>query len=90
MDEEALLGHLEKLAHDLGIHVRYESLKGESDFQRGGLCRLKGRSYIIIEERADTGQKVETLARALKRFDLSRIYVKPGIRDFLEGSGKES
>lgn len=88
MDDTALLGHLEALAHTLGIEIRYEVLEGETPFQSGGLCRVREKQFIIVNAVAPTGEKVQTLARALGRFDLSRIYLKPAIRDFLEQFGK--
>jgi len=79
-----LLGQLEKLAHELSIPLRYEPITGEEVFTTGGLCRLKGEYVIIIETRAPTEEKIRALARALKHFDLSRVYLKPALREFLE------
>ena len=84
MDKTAILGHLEALAHSLGIQVRYEGLEGDTAFPPGGLCRIKDKHLIIVNSRATTGEKVQTLARALRRFDFSRIYLKPALRDILE------
>ena len=89
MDDVAILGHLEALAHTLGIQIRYESLEGETPFQSGGLCRVREKQFIIVNAVATTGEKVQTLARALGRFDLSQIYLKPALRVFLEQFGKE-
>jgi hypothetical protein len=86
LDEIAMLSQLEALAHALGIQVRYERLEGEKAFPSGGLCRIRNKHFIILNEMATTGEKVRTLASALKRFDLSRIYLRPAIRDFLEGA----
>ena len=86
MDDTAILGHLEALAHTLGIQVRYETLEGEAAFPSGGLCRVRDKQFIIINEKASTGEKVQTLARALRRFDLSGVYLRPALRDFLESS----
>jgi hypothetical protein len=89
LDDAALLGHLEALAHTLGIQIRYETLEGETPFQSGGLCRVREKQFIIVNAVATTGEKVHTLARALGRFDLSQIYLKPALRDLLEQFGKE-
>ena len=87
MDEAALLVQLENLAEFLGIQVRSEPLEeGEASFFPGGLCRLKDRTVFIFNARATTSQKVQALARVLRRYDLSRIYLRPAIRDFLEGA----
>jgi hypothetical protein len=84
-----MLGHLEELAHTLGIQIRYEILEGETPFQSGGLCRVREKQFIIVNALATNGEKVQTVARALGRFDLSQIYLKPALRDLLEQFGKE-
>jgi len=87
LDERAVLDHLEALAYSLGIQVRYERLDGETAFPAGGLCRVKDKHFIIVNAGAPINEKVRTLTRALKRFDLSGVYLKPAIRDLLEGPG---
>jgi hypothetical protein len=89
LDERRLLDQLEELAHDLSIPVRYEAITGEEVFTTGGLCRIKDEYVIIIESRAPTEEKVRALARALKHFDLSQVYLKPALREFLESLPEE-
>ncbi|MFH1241319.1 MAG: hypothetical protein V1689_03055 [Pseudomonadota bacterium] len=84
MDEMAILSHLEALAQGLEIKVRYENLEGETSFPSGGLCRLRNQQVIIVNERAPIREKIQTLAKALMRFDLNRVYIKPALRDLLE------
>lgn len=84
MDESALLRELEEAAQSLGIEVRYEPLKREGSFTSGGLCRFKGKYLLMINSRAAARDKIEALAAALNRFDLSRLYLKPGLREFLD------
>ncbi len=84
-----MIGHLEALAHSLGVEIRYEYLEGETVFPSGGLCRIKDKQLIIVNKRAAAGEKVQTLARALRRFDLSRVYLRPALRDLLEGPEEE-
>ena len=84
MEESAFLNELEEVARSLGIEVRYENLKREGGFISGGLCRLKGQYLLIVNSRAAARDKVEVLAGAVSKFDLSRLYLKPGLRDFLD------
>ena len=84
LDESILLSHLEKLAHELSIPVRYEPIRGEEISSPGGLCRIKGKYLIIIDTTVSIREKIHTLARALKQFDLSQVYLKPALREFLE------
>lgn len=84
MDEDTLLSQLEELARALEIEVRYEPLKREGSFFPGGLCRIRGEYVLILNSMATTEDKIQTLAKAVNRFDLSRIYLRPGIREFLD------
>ena len=85
MDETVILDHLETLAYSLGIQVRYERLDSETAFPAGGLCRVKDKHFIIVNSGAATSEKVRTLTQALRRFDLSAVYLKPALRALLEG-----
>lgn len=84
MDEMVILSHLEALAESLEINLRYEDLEGETAFASGGLCRIKNQYVIFVNDRASIKEKIQTLAKALIRFDLTRVYVKPALRDLLE------
>jgi len=89
MDENALLSQLEELAERLDITVRYETTLEDFPLSRGGLCRLKDRYVIIVNKGISTAEKARTLGRALARFDLDTIYVRPVLRDFLSGFHNE-
>ena len=84
MDEQLMLEQLEVLAKGLEIEVRYETLRKETRFNPGGLCRIRGLPVIIINRKAPLSDQVEVLASAIKRFDLGSIYLRPGLREFLE------
>jgi hypothetical protein len=47
------------------------------------LCRLKGQYLLLINSKAPNRDKIEALALAVARFDLSQLFMKPGLRDFL-------
>ena len=89
MDERSLLGQLEDLARGLGIEVRYEMLRREGASAQGGLCRLKGHYLLLVNSKAPDRDKIEALALAVNRFDLSQVFMKPGLRDFLARFPKE-
>jgi hypothetical protein len=84
LDERVVLGHLEALAHTLEIQIRYEVIESETAFPSGGLCRIRDKQVILVNTKATVGEKVQTLIRALRRFDLSNMYLKPALRDLLE------
>ena len=84
LDESALLGQLEELARSLGVQVRFELIRKEGTSSTGGLCRLKGEYILIVNSKASLDDKIQTLAMALNRFDTSQVYLKPGLREFLD------
>ena len=76
------------MAESLGIEIRYESLNDEVTNSAGGLCRIRGKTVLILNNRASVGARLKTVAKALNRFDLGSIYVKPALREFLEKEGE--
>ena len=84
MDDDAALSQLEGLADKLGIPIRYEIIQGELT-GLGGLCRIEGQYILIIHSKATVKDKIEILSEALRRFDLSDIYLKPVLRELLDG-----
>lgn len=79
-----ILDQLEGVAKGLEIEVRYETLRKESRYNPGGLCRIRGVPVIIVNRKSPLQEKVQVLAAAVKRFDLNGIYLRPGLRDFLD------
>ncbi len=85
IDDEILLAYLEELADQLEISVRDESINLEETFSAGGLCRVEGKYILILNSKTTTKEKIEVSVKALQQFDLSDMYVKPVIRELLEG-----
>ena len=79
MNDEEILQELEKIAERLEVAIRYEN----GDF-KGGLCRIKENSCIIIQKRIPVERKIFFLARELSKFDLSAMYIIPQLRDLLQ------
>ncbi len=84
MDDKAAVAGLAEIAEAAGIEVRFEKMSGDVAFYPGGFCKVKGRKVIIINSKASPSERVLTLARAIKGFDLSSIYIKPALRELLE------
>jgi hypothetical protein len=84
LDEQERLEQLEELARNLGIEVRYETFKGEGSFSTGGLCKVHGKHLLIINTRATPGDRIKAIAGAVTRFDLGQVYLRPGLREFLD------
>ena len=85
MHDEILLGQFEELADKLEILVRDENINIEESSSSGGLCRIEGEYVLILNSKATVKEKNQVMIKALQQFDLSAIYIKPVIRELLEG-----
>jgi hypothetical protein len=85
MNEEVLLYQLEELAEKFEISVRDENINVEESSSTGGLCRVEGQYVLLLNSKATVKEKIQVMIKALQQFDLSDIYVKPVIRELLEG-----
>jgi len=85
MNEEVLLNQLEELARKLEILVRDENINIEESSSTGGLCCIEGKYILILNSKSTLKEKNQVMIKALKQFDLSDIYIKPAIRELLEG-----
>lgn len=84
MPWNVLLRHLEELAERVGLNIRYEEFREEDILIEGGLCRIGDRYHVILDRRREDRLNAEKLARILSGFDLSGLYLLPGLREFIE------
>ncbi len=78
---------LEELLERFGVQIRHETIWQNEDsvYAAGGLCLLRGKYVLILNSSASEGEKITTLATALKHFDLDKVYVRPVIvRELLD------
>jgi hypothetical protein len=68
----------------LGIRVHFEPFKPGA-FRRGGLCKVRGETRIVIDAGAPVVEQVATLEEALRKLDLEAVFVPPLIRARIEG-----
>jgi hypothetical protein len=81
IDDDTILIQLEELAVRLGMTVRYVHM--------GGFCRIKGKDFLIINKKATPREKIYIFIDALKRRDLSEIYVRPSLRQILDNQNDQ-
>jgi len=86
MDEDTIIEQLEELIKSFSVQIRREPIKQDEDLVKvvGGLCLLRGEYVLIINSKATTMDRIETLATALKHFDLDQIYLRPVLRELLD------
>jgi hypothetical protein len=81
-----ILAELEKLANRLGVAVRFDAFEGAGSGKigKGGLCRLRGAPFIVIDGALPILDKIGILSDALATFDLEAIYLPPVLRARIE------
>jgi hypothetical protein len=87
--DSLLLQHLEGLAAQLEIEVRYEVLADDEVTIHSGGCKLLDRNLILIDRQQPLAERARLLARELSRYDLENFYILPRVRDFIQASSRE-
>src|SRR5437763_3732259 len=80
MKPEKMTEALEQAATQLGVQVRYESMTGEVS-GAGGLCKVKGEWWLIIDRKVPPAERAATLTSALAQLDTDAIYLAPEVRN---------
>ena len=86
MSPERLLDELVGVAHKLGVDVRIETLRVPVHHASGGMCRLRGKAVVLLDNRSPMLDRVMTLADALAPLASSseQVYMAPEAREILE------
>ena len=68
-----------ELAERLSISVQYVPLAGA-----GGLCTIKGKRVLYVNQSLPPSQQMEVLLRGLSQVPLNDVYVLPALRELLD------
>lgn len=82
MTKKGLLLELENFLRSADFRLIYDDIEGE-----GGLCELRGKSYIIINRRLPDEFKITIIASELGK--LNSLAVPERIREIIEKWGNE-
>jgi hypothetical protein len=83
MSPAEVLRELERLAHRLGVDVRFEAFdRGATG--RGGLCKVRGKRRIVVDAGAPVVEQMAVLEAALGQLDLEAVFAPPLIRARIE------
>ena len=87
MDEPQIVDLLEELAESFGLHISYEPIRLDEELgsRPGGVCLFKGQRRVIINPHASSKEKIRILSEAVRQFDLDQIYIRPVLRELLDG-----
>ena len=82
MDTASILQELETVATSLKVEIRYDDVE-----TRGGLCRFGENDtlLLVVNERLTAEERVQVLVEAMASLPLDNVFVRPQIRDLLEG-----
>lgn len=75
------------VARKIGIEVRIQPIRIPSR-SFGGLCRLRGRQVLLLDQKSSPADRVGTLAEALSQFEreLEGVFLTPEARQVVEAA----
>ncbi|MEO0095456.1 MAG: hypothetical protein ABIL46_04295 [candidate division WOR-3 bacterium] len=79
MKKTLLIEMLEELCRKLSIVVKYDRF-----FGKGGFCRLKQKSFFIINESLSNSAKEDIFIRELKQLNFDPDLIPVKLKDFLK------
>lgn len=80
MEWEAMESELAALAERLGVEVRHVRYEGE-----GGLCVIRGKRVLAVNDALDAPDRVALMARALASVPgIDQVFVVPEVRALLD------
>jgi len=75
----ATLELFEELCRKLSIIVKYDRF-----FGRGGFCRLRDKSYFIINERLSNDAKEQIFIKEMNSIDMENVVLPPKLRELFD------
>jgi hypothetical protein len=81
---DQLIPPLEALAGRLGITLRYEGLAQSGVSGTGGLCKVRGAHWLLIDKKSTPSERVAILVDALASFDTEAAARDLGLSDKIE------
>jgi hypothetical protein len=83
LPDTSLLQHLESIARQLEVEIRYESLSNDEVSVHSGGCQVQGRRLILIDSCRSPFERAQILARELGKYELEDLYILPRVREFI-------
>jgi hypothetical protein len=80
MKPDQVLELLEDVAKKLEIDVRYEALAASGISGSGGLCKVKGQWWVLIDKKSTPAERIALLADALTNFDTRAFELPDKVR----------
>ena len=82
MDYQSITEQLLVLLEDHHVQIRKEAMGGNG----GGLCCLRGKNVLIIDQESSSLETAISCAKAVESIisDMEGIYLKPAVREFID------
>ena len=84
MKPEQTYQNLKELAEKLGVVVSEQNLRSTGIKVKSGLCKVKGKTIIIMDKKLSLQDKNEVLASCLSKLPHENIFMIPALREFLD------
>ncbi len=88
MEAHRLLEELTGVARKVGVDVRVEALRIPMHHNAGGLCRLRGKPVVLLDNKSAVVDRVLTLADALvpMNHEIDAVFMTPEARGLIEAA----
>jgi hypothetical protein len=80
---DQLIPLLEECASRLDVAVKYESLAQSGVSGTGGLCKVRGQWWLMVDKKATPSERVAILIDALAGFDTSGLDLPEKVEEML-------
>jgi len=80
---DQLIPVLEDGAQRLGVTVKYEALAQSGISGSGGLCKVRGEWWLIVEKKATPSERVAILVDALTGFETESLALPEKLEEML-------
>jgi hypothetical protein len=89
VDPQRVLAALLHLAEHFGLEVKHCTLRGFHP-GAGGLCKVNGKSVVLLNSKASLVERTYALAEALRPLDLGSLDIDPELKSFLARGRRQS
>jgi hypothetical protein len=80
---DQLIPALEESAVRLGVTVKYEALAQSGVSGSGGLCKVRGQWWLIVDKKATPSERVAILVDALSGFETESLGLPDKVEELL-------
>ena len=89
MKPEQIYQELNDLAEKLQITVSEQNFRNTGIKVQSGMCKVKGKDFIILDKHKSIHKKIKILATHLAGMPHENYYIVPTVRELLDRYGAE-